>query len=88
MKIGVSLIVVFIVCFLPMFYVITIDAPISGYFRFTYYINNLANFFIYLAVDQEFRMQIGRLVVRPKKTVRIISYKLRFTDHANTTAAQ
>ena len=66
MKIGVSLIVVFIVCFLPMFYV-TIDAPISGYFRFTYYINNLANFFIYLAVDQEFRMQIGRLVVRPKK---------------------
>ena len=56
--IGASLFVVFMVSLLPILYAGAFGGPISGYFRYTYYINNLANFFIYLFVDEEFRASL------------------------------
>ena len=57
-KIGVSLLLVFILSFVPMLYAVNSDDPISGYFRFSVYVNNLANFFIYLFVDEQFRSKL------------------------------
>ena len=57
-KIGLSLFIVYILSYTPFMYVGISGNPISGYFRFTFYINNLANFFIYLFVDGEFRAKL------------------------------
>ena len=57
-KIGLSLFVVFILSYTPFIYVAAFGQPISGYFRFSFYLNNLANFFIYLLVDGEFRVKL------------------------------
>ena len=57
-KIGASLALVFILSFTPGIYGMNTGRPISGYFRYTFYINNLANFFIYLVVDDEFRAKL------------------------------
>ena len=57
-KIGLSLFIVFIVSFTPGLYVVNFGGPISGYFGFVYKINNLANFFVYLFVDEEFRAKL------------------------------
>ena len=54
-KIGASLFIVFLFSYAQFIYLGNGGGPISGYFRYTFYINNLANFFIYLAVDEEFR---------------------------------
>ena len=59
--IGASLFVIFIVSLLPILYAGTFGGPISGYFRYTYYINNLANFFIYLLIDEEFRAKLKEI---------------------------
>ena len=60
-KIGLSLFMVFILSYTPFIYIVTVGPPISGYFRFTFYINNLANFFIYLFVDEEFRVKLKKM---------------------------
>ena len=60
-KIGLSLFLVFIFSYTPTIYAIVSRRPISGYFRYTNYINNLANFFIYLLVDEEFRAKLGAI---------------------------
>ena len=46
----------------PLLYTFNSDQPISGYFRFATYINNLANFFIYLLVDEEFRAKLKEMM--------------------------
>ena len=55
-KIGASLFLVFVVSFVPspVMYALNNGMPISGYFRYMFFINNLANFFIYVVVDDEF----------------------------------
>ena len=60
-KIGLSLFMVFILSNTPFLYTVTFREPISGYFRFAIYINNLANFFIYLFVDEEFRAKLKKM---------------------------
>ena len=62
-KIGLSLLSVYILTYTPFLYVGIVREPISGYFRFTFYINNLANFFIYLFVDEEFRAKLKAYVL-------------------------
>ena len=57
-KIGSLLFVVFIVSFIPTIYALFSGYLINGYFQFSLYINNLANFFIYLFVDEEFRAKL------------------------------
>ena len=57
-KIGLSLFVVFILSYTPFIYVAAFGQPISGYFRFSFYLNNLANFFIYIFFDGEFRVKL------------------------------
>ena len=57
-KIGASLVLVFILSFTPGIYGINYGLPISGYFRYTFHINNLANLLIYLVVDDEFRAKL------------------------------
>ena len=64
-KIGVSLFIIFVLSYLPAIYAINTGYRISGYFRYTAYINNLANFFIYLMVDKEFRAKL-RLIIKRK----------------------
>ena len=60
-KIGLSLFMVFILSYTPFLYVIMFEKSISGFFRFVFYINNLANFFIYLFVDEDFRAKLRAL---------------------------
>ena len=57
-KIGLSLFVVFILSYTPFIYIVTFGKLISGYFAFAFYNNNLANFLIYLFVDEEFRAKL------------------------------
>ena len=66
-KIGMSLFIIFILSFTPVFYVIISGEPISGYFRFTFYINTMANFFIYLFVDEKFRAKLKVMCSRGNK---------------------
>ena len=61
-KIGLSLFLVFIFSFTPSVYAILAREVMSGYFRYTNYINNLANFFIYLLVDEEFRAKLKEMI--------------------------
>ena len=63
-KIGSLLVVVFIFSFLPSTYAAFSGATISGYFRFSLFINNLANFFIYLVVDEEFRAKLKSIFAK------------------------
>ena len=60
-KIGLSLFMVFILSFTPYLYIIFFRKPISGYFAFAFYINTMANFFIYLFVDEEFRAKLKEM---------------------------
>ena len=62
-KIGVCLFLVFILSFAPLM-IAFFAGGISGYFRFTYTINNLANFFIYLIVDEDFRGKLKAMCKR------------------------
>ena len=61
-KIGSLLVVVFMVSFIPTLYATFSETTISGYFRFSLFINNLANFFIYLVVDEEFRKKLKEIL--------------------------
>ena len=65
-KIGLSLFVIFILTYTPFIFSFLLPSlgPISGYFRFTFYINNLANFFIYLFVDEDFRVKLRAMFCR------------------------
>ena len=57
-KFGLSLLFVYVLAYTPYLYVIVFTQPISGYFRFKFYINDMANFFIYLFVDEDFRAKL------------------------------
>ena len=66
-KIGLSLFFVFILSYTPIIFAYNLASslgPISGYFRFTFYLNHLANFFIYLFVDEEFRAKLMTMFCR------------------------
>ena len=62
-KIGLSLFMVYLLSCTPFLYVILFKKSISGYFRFAFYINNLANFFIYLFVDEKFRAKLRAMYI-------------------------
>ena len=47
-----------VMSFSPLLYLSNFEGPISGYFRYCFYINSVANFFIYLVVDEEFRAKL------------------------------
>ena len=65
-KIGLSLFIIFMLTYTPFIFSFILPSlgPISGYFRFTFYINNLANFFIYLFVDEDFRAKLRAMFCR------------------------
>ena len=63
-KIGLSLFIVFIVSFTPGLYVVNFGGPISGYIRFTFMFNNVANFFVYFFIDEEFRAKLREMCKR------------------------
>ena len=63
-KIGLSLFIVFIVSFTPGLYVVKFGGTISGYLAFTSKVNNLANFFVNLLVDEEFRAKVKAMCKR------------------------
>ena len=58
MKIGLALFLTFILSFTPLQVIVHSGMRISGYFRWSLYINHVANFFIYLVVDEEFRAKL------------------------------
>ena len=58
MKIGLSLFLVFTLSTTPVLYAINFGGPINGYLIHAFSINQLANFFIYLVVDEEFRAKL------------------------------
>ena len=64
LKISLSLFIVFTLSHTPYIYISIFGGPISGYFRFAFYINNLANFFIYLFVDEKFRAWVREMCPR------------------------
>ena len=66
-KIGLSLFIVFIVSFTPGLYVVNFGGTISGYLRFTIMFNNVANFFVYLVVDEEFRAKLKAMCKRSRE---------------------
>ena len=63
-KIGFCLFVIFIVSYAPGLYLIFGGSQISGYFAYQFNINNLANFFVYLIVDEEFRAKLKAICKR------------------------
>ena len=63
-KIGFSLFLVFMISFVMPLYVQFSEEKASGYFVYQNYINNLANFFIYLVVDEEFRAKLRAMCKR------------------------
>ena len=54
-KIGGSLLILKICCFLPIFIASFIGFQLPIYLYYVVYINNFANFFVYLWVDENFR---------------------------------
>ena len=64
MKIGLCLFLTFIVSFAPPLYLIYFGGKINGYFVYSININNLANFFVYLVVDEEFRAKVKAMCKR------------------------
>ena len=65
-KIGLSLFLVFILSFTPSLWA-TFIGKISGYFGYTFVINNLANFFIYMVVDEDFRGKLKAMCKRSRE---------------------
>ena len=69
MKIGFALFLVFTVSVIPTMYGLNFGGPINGYLMYAYSINNLANFFIYLAVDEEFRAKLKAICARKSQAI-------------------
>ena len=65
-KIGLSLFLVFVLSFAPSLWA-TFVGKINGYFGFTFVLNNYANFFIYLVVDEEFRAKLKAMCKRSRE---------------------
>ena len=63
-KIGFALFLVYIFSFTPSLLMLYKPGTVSGYFRATLLINNLANFFIYLVIDEEFRAKLKAMCKR------------------------
>ena len=66
-KIGISLCVVFMLSFSHALHIIINGELLNGYFDFAFWINNLANFFIYLVVDEEFRAKLKAMCKRSRE---------------------
>ena len=62
-KIGLSLFLVFTMSFTPSLWAFY-AGQISGYFGYAFYINSLANFFVYLIIDEEFRAKLKAMCTR------------------------
>ena len=77
-KIGLSLFVIFILSLLPELYVANFGGPISGYFHFSFYINNIANFFIYLIADEKFRekLKISLMILFKRLNCKLLCSKI------------
>ena len=61
-KIGLSVFVVYWVSFLPQMVFLATGVSMSGYLYYAYHLNNLANFFIYLAADTKFREALKKML--------------------------
>ena len=61
-KIGLSVFFVYWVSFLPHMVFLATGVPLSGYLYYAYHLNNLANFFIYLAADTKFREALKKML--------------------------
>ena len=66
-KIGISLFLVFVASFVPILCLFIFGGPIFAHLRYAYSINNLANFFIYLVVDEEFRAKLKAMCKRSRE---------------------
>ena len=66
-KIGIGLCVVFLLSFSPALHTMTGGGFLNGYYDFAFSINNLANFFIYLVVDEEFRVKLKAMCKRSRE---------------------
>ena len=60
-KIGVSILVVFILAYIPVILSFSGWSPLGDYTNYFFCINYSANFFIYLVVDADFRVQLTAL---------------------------
>ena len=61
-KIGLSVFFVYWVSFMPHIVFLATGIVMSGYLYYTYHLNNLANFFIYLAADTKFREALKKML--------------------------
>ena len=60
-KIGVSLLILTILSYLPPpFLNLVLRLTVPKYVMFTFYVNNFANFFIYIWIDEKFRKFVCR----------------------------
>ena len=66
-KIGVLLFIVFVLSYVTPLIVLRIGIKLPGHFVHVYHINNLANFFIYLVVDEEFRVKLKAMCKRSRE---------------------
>ena len=63
-KIGLILVLVFFVSFAPTMYAVSSGKPLNVFLRHSLSINNLANFFIYLVVDEAFRAKLKSIFAK------------------------
>ena len=66
-KIGVAIFIVFVGGFMPPLYAFNFGGPINGYLRYSIFANFVANFFIYLVVDEEFRGKLKAMCKRSRE---------------------
>ena len=66
---------VYVISFLPVLLAMNVDGT-SAWITYLVYINNVANFFIYLAVNKEFRSETN-------KFINVILKKVRRTSEQN-----
>ena len=61
LKIGLSLFLAFSLSYMPALYTFNKFGPISGYFRYSIGLFHVANFFIYLVIDEDFRLRLKEM---------------------------
>ena len=57
-KIGAGIFVLTVATYLPAIVGSFVGVKVSGYWAYAVYVNNFANFFVYLWIDDEFRRSL------------------------------
>ena len=64
MKLGLSILILYLLSFTPLFIYPFIEANLANYIGRLYYINHIGNFFIYYATDGKFRRDFKSIIVK------------------------